>query len=303
MSEVARLPDREPDSLLGLISRAVRDPEFDVAKLKELLAMQRELVHEQRRLEFNAAMGRAQGRMRAVVRDARNTQTNSRYARLESIDDEIRPIYTEEGFSLTFGTTAPTVPGNIRVTCRCAHSAGHVEEYELEAPPDMTGARGQVNKTALHAMGSTISYLRRYLTTMIFNVVLVTEDDDGNAGGGNVRDIADGMGENARREPPRQRQEQRRPTVAEWLGGFEIAASGLQSAEEADRLITGPQSLWAKDNAKGEAKARYDAVIANVMRAWFPPAGDGPSPAGDAPSPNWASIWSAASGGSTGPQT
>lgn len=185
-----------PSSLLNVIARAMEDERFDVAKLEALLKLQEKLVAEQARQAFSRAMSEAQGEMRAVFRDAANEQTRSRYAKLETIDDSIRPIYTRHGFSLTFGTDQPRDPASIRVVCDCAHSDGHVKQYELEAPPDMTGARGQINKTTLHGMGSTITYLRRYLTTMIFNVVLTNEDDDGNAGG-----ISAGMAENVERRP------------------------------------------------------------------------------------------------------
>ena len=38
--------------------------------------------------------------------------------------------------------------------------------------------------TAIQALGSTVSYGRRYLTLMIFNVALTNEDDDGVGGSG-----------------------------------------------------------------------------------------------------------------------
>lgn len=183
----------QPPSLLNFIERASRDDSIDLEKLERLLQMQERLVAEDARKAFNQAMSAAQGQMRAIWRDAANSQTNSRYAKLETIDDKIRPIYTEHGFSLTFGTDAPRDPASIRIVCTCAHRDGHEQQYELEAPPDMTGARGQVNKTVLHGMGSTITYLRRYLTMMIFNIVLTNEDDDG---------VAGGMAENVRRPPP-----------------------------------------------------------------------------------------------------
>src|SRR4051794_30455432 len=93
-----------PPSLLNFIERASRDDSIDLEKLERLLQMQERLVAEDARKAFNAAMSAAQGQMRPVWRDAANSQTNSRYAKLETIDDKIRPIYTEHGFSLTFGT-------------------------------------------------------------------------------------------------------------------------------------------------------------------------------------------------------
>lgn len=275
MSEVARLPDREPQSILNIIASAAFNPEFDVVKFEKLLEMQerfeaRQLERERRDAErvFIADMSAAQGKMRPVVRDAYNSQTHSRYTRLDTIDDAIRPIYTEHGFHLTFGTGTPVKPGNIRVICRCAHRAGHVETYELEEAPDITGAQGRVNKTVLHGMGSTISYLRRYLKTMIFDVVLATEDDDGNEGGGKIRNIASGMGENSRREPA--------PAPGNkadaWLTKFALQASLIRDSEEADKLITGRESLFMRDlftKHNDPRKARYDEIVFKVMQTWL----------------------------------
>lgn len=45
---------------------------------------------------------------------------------------------------------------------------------------DMVGIKGNANKTATHGFGSTISYGRRYLTLLVFNITLTNEDNDGN---------------------------------------------------------------------------------------------------------------------------
>jgi hypothetical protein len=47
----------------------------------------------------------------------------------------------------------------------------------MPAPPDTTGGKSNVQ-----AVGSTNSFLRRYVTCNIFNIVVVGDDDDGNGG-------------------------------------------------------------------------------------------------------------------------
>jgi ERF superfamily len=167
------------DSLLNFVARAMADPAIDVMKLEMLLRMQREIVADDARLRFNRAMSLAQGEMQPVVRDAQNTQTNSRYALLETIDAAIRPIYVKHGFMLSFNSEAIDGP-NERIICEVSHTAGHSKRYQLDAPLDTVGPQGKANKTPLHGLGSTVSYLRRYLTAMIFNIVLKNEDNDGN---------------------------------------------------------------------------------------------------------------------------
>ncbi|MCE6977286.1 hypothetical protein EI534_07710 [Pseudomonas frederiksbergensis] len=124
----------------------------------------------------------AQKRIKPVTRNALNKHTASTYARLEDIDRAISPIFTEEGFSLSFGTADSRLPGHLRVTCECMHAGGHTKLYQLDLPIDAAGSGGKTNKTGVQANGSTISYGRRYLTQMIFNVTTTDDDDDGNSG-------------------------------------------------------------------------------------------------------------------------
>lgn len=174
------LPVEPPlaDSLLNFVARAMADPTINVDKLEALLRIQREIVADDARLQFNRAMSVAQGEMQPVIRDAANDQTRSKYARLETIDAAIRPIYTRNGFCLEFNSE-PIEGPNERIVCEVSHSAGHTKRFQLEAAPDTVGPQGKANKTALHGLGSTVSYLRRYLSVMIFNIA-TTDDTDGN---------------------------------------------------------------------------------------------------------------------------
>jgi ERF superfamily len=173
-------PPTLTDSLLNVVARAVHDPSIDVAKLEALLRMQREILADDARVQFHRAMIAAQGEMAPIVRDAENKQTNSRYARLETIDAAIRPVYLRHGFHLTFNSEPIDGP-EMRIVCDVTHTpAGHTKRYHLDAAPETAGPKGTANKTALHGLGTTVTYLRRYLTVMIFNLVLTNEDTDGN---------------------------------------------------------------------------------------------------------------------------
>lgn len=174
-------PASESAMMVQMIQRAAADPSVDVDKMERLMQMHERFVDRNAAAAFNAAMVRAQNRIRPVTRRAVNLQTNSSYAKLEDIDREISPIYTEEGFSLSFGTDDSPLAGHVRVLCDVMHQDGHTKQYKADLPLDATGIGGKTNKTGVHAHGSTYSYARRYLTMMIFNVVMANEDDDGNA--------------------------------------------------------------------------------------------------------------------------
>jgi hypothetical protein len=166
------------DSLLNFVARAMADPNINVEKLEVLLRMQREIIIDEARLQFNEAMSAAQSEMVAVTRNAQNSQTSSRYATLEKIDAAIRPIYTRHGFALEFNSE-PIEGSDIRIVCEVVRGR-FSKFYRLDAPLDVVGPQGKLNKTPLHGLGSTVSYLRRYLKCMIFDVVLTNEDNDGN---------------------------------------------------------------------------------------------------------------------------
>jgi len=167
------------DAFLAMSERASRDPEVRVDKMREMLEMRERIMKYDAEVEFSRAMKAAQSEMQPVVRDAQNQHTRSMYAKLETIDANIRPIYTKHGFSLSFNSGEPRSKDAVRVLCDVRHEAGHTKPYELEGDLDMTGAKGTSNKTSIQGLGSSVSYLRRYLTCMIFNVTLMNEDKDG----------------------------------------------------------------------------------------------------------------------------
>jgi hypothetical protein len=167
-------------AMLNIIERAAFDPTVDIARLEMLFDMQRKFLADEARVKFERAMSAAQGEMGPVTKDAQNNHTKSRYARLEAVDEVIRPIYSKHGFSLSFNQ-AEAPSGAIKVVCKVGHEAGHSELYDLTGGLDNKGSGGNANKTDIQATGSTVTYLRRYLTCMIFNVVIADQDRDGNA--------------------------------------------------------------------------------------------------------------------------
>lgn len=169
--------------VLATLERIALNPEIPVEKLERLLDMQERIMAKQADAEFNAAMARVQGAMPAVLRGAVNEQTRSRYAKLEAINRAIIPVYTAEGFSVTYDNPPGAPEGMVRVTATVLHRAGHSRTYHTDVPIDATGIKGQTNKTLTHAVGSSISYGRRYLALLIWNLTMTDEDDDGNAAG------------------------------------------------------------------------------------------------------------------------
>ena len=171
-------------ALIDRVIQAASDPSVDVDKFERMMAMAERLQAKKAEAEFNKAMTAAQKRMGRVAANADNRQTRSRYATYDALDRELRPIYTGEGFSLSFDTGEAPAPLYVRVQCYVSHVDGHSRTYHVDIPADGKGAKGGDVMTLTHAAGSAMSYGSRYLLKLIFNVAVGEDDDDGNTATG-----------------------------------------------------------------------------------------------------------------------
>ena len=179
-------PASGPTALIQAIERAAVNPAVDVDKMERLFALQERMLSRNAEIAFNEAMRATQAEMPKIKRNKKNSQTGSLYADLEAVTDAAAPIYTRNGFSLSFGQADCPTDGKIRILCWCSHAAGHTRLYQYDASLDMTGLKGAPNKTAIQAEGSTFSYGQRYLTKLIFNITLTDEDNDGQDAAGRI---------------------------------------------------------------------------------------------------------------------
>lgn len=169
----------QASNMMEIIAKVASDPALDVEKLERLMAMHERMQGRQAETDFNAALSRVQGEMGRIAADATNNQTRSQYATYGKLDSVLRPKYTAEGLSLSFGTE-PAPEGMVGMVCFVSHIGGHTREYRAQVPSDGKGAKGGDVMTKTHAFGSGTSYGMRYLLKMIFNVAIGEEDDDGN---------------------------------------------------------------------------------------------------------------------------
>lgn len=186
MSELAKVDNtqvvalNDASALLQVISRAATDPAVDMDKMERLFKMHEAIVARNAEQEFNASMSAAQAKMGRISADAENPQTRSRYATYAALDKALRPIYTESGFALSFGTEDGAPQDWVRVFCHVSHSGGHSRKHHIDMPADGKGAKGGDVMTKTHATGAAMSYGMRYLLKLIFNVAIGEDDEDGN---------------------------------------------------------------------------------------------------------------------------
>lgn len=176
------------DPFLMMIERAASDPRVDIDKMDRLLQMKERHDSKQSQIEYDRAMADAQEGMRPIRANLENPQTRSEYADYSALDKAVRPIYAKHGFSLSFSTAEGAPDNCIRIVCTVAHRGGHRERPHLDMPADGKGARGNDVMTKTHATGAAITYGKRYLLGMIFNLA-VTRDDDGNGADNGDSDI------------------------------------------------------------------------------------------------------------------
>jgi hypothetical protein len=178
-------------TILALIEKMALDSRVDVEKLDRLMAMYERLKAKEAELAFNAAKGRILKKLagikivknRSVLHEFERekpqmgTYEAFRYAPLEEIDKYLRPLLAEEEMDLSY-SDQPGQARGILIRGRLKHlPSGHYEDSFMPAPPDTTGGKSNVQ-----GVGSTNSYLRRYIACNIFNIVIVGDDDDGTGG-------------------------------------------------------------------------------------------------------------------------
>ena len=161
--------DEQPN-LPALIASAVSNPNIDADKLDKLLDINIKMMDRQAEIEFNQAMARLQPTLPEIEKATKGH--NNKYAKYEHIERIIRPLYTAQGFSMSFTSK---LEGDVETYFgTLSHSGGHSITGQLTLPPDTSGS-----KNAIQAKGSTISYARRYILCMLLNIVTIDEDDDG----------------------------------------------------------------------------------------------------------------------------
>lgn len=180
----AAAPKSEALAFIEMIERAAGNKDVDVAKLKELLAIRNDEQDRIRKQQFSADMVATQDAMRPVQRDMTNPQTHSRFASLEAVDNALRPVYSRSGFAPSFNTEPSPDPDSVRVVCDLDHRSGASRRYQIDMPKPLKGAKGNEVMSTTHGTGAAVSYGRRYLLLMIFNIITTDEAvADGNAVG------------------------------------------------------------------------------------------------------------------------
>ena len=176
-----------PGTLLAAIVGMAKDPAVNIPALQALMAMQERLEERAAKQEFIAAFARLSadlprvkkgGTIPLVTKDGKDKGSIA-FAKWEDMDKVIRPLMVREGFTLSFDSAMrPGEGGGLVVTGTLMHRDGHTRTASMPLALDTGPGRNN-----LQAMGSTLSYGKRYCAEMLLNIVREGQDDDGKLGG------------------------------------------------------------------------------------------------------------------------
>jgi hypothetical protein len=173
------------DAFIAMIERAAVNPAVDVDKIERLYTLHERMQAKAAETAFYAAMAQLQPQLPVVEHTKKisyekggQTIVKGTYTPWEDIDELIRPLYTSLGFSLSFDIEQ--TDAGISVETIIMHREGHsVRRAKMRLPPDPSG-----NKGAAQAVGSAVSYAKRYSACAALNITTrgangESEDDDG----------------------------------------------------------------------------------------------------------------------------
>jgi len=170
-------PADQSANVLAVIARAATDSNVDIGKMERLLDMQERVLNRNAEMAFYAAMSELQDAMPTIKKEGEikvGGQVRSRYARFEDILGQTKPLLKQYGFSVAFKSNF--VDGQLEITGTLSHREGHHESTTMRLPFDESGSKNNVQ-----AIGSSVSYGKRYVYCMLLNINITEDDDDGRA--------------------------------------------------------------------------------------------------------------------------
>lgn len=244
---VARpLPVVRDTSPAGLLALAV-ETNADLGKLEKLMDLHERWTREQARKAFNAARAKFQAICPEIIKDcATKSGPKYQYASLPAIIRQIKQPLAESGLAYRF-EFSPKEGGGLSVRCILCHVDGHCESNEMEAAPDDSGAKNDIQK-----LGSTSTYLQRYTLLGALGIATADEDDDGKGTGEtNVEELR-----------------KHNETARNWLDSIVaiktcIASGQLEQAAEAWNEIPedDKRALWLAPSKGGMFTTQERAVM------------------------------------------
>ncbi|MBX4336456.1 ERF family protein [Bartonella raoultii] len=156
-----------------ILNRALEN-DVDMDRLERLIALREKEIERQNYQNFVHDLSNMQIEYQKIQKNATNTHTNSQYATLDQYIDAVKDTLAKHRFAL-FSRIKEQSSESIIVEMTLTHPSGNKISTEGKFPHDTKGC-----KSNIQAVGSTLTYARRYLLGMLLNVVSEDDDTDGN---------------------------------------------------------------------------------------------------------------------------
>lgn len=151
------------------------------------------------------ALAKAQGEFETATKNQKNPFFNSKYLTLGGVIEIIRKPFSKNGLSfLQFPTVKKEGNNSTTVIIRTviAHESGETIENELSLPVTIGGRISDAQ-----AIGSAITYARRYSLQSLVGISADEEDDDGNSACANTIETKPQIKQQPKQEKPQTKQE------------------------------------------------------------------------------------------------
>ncbi len=169
----------DPESI---IRYAIDHKVENVDVMERLLRMRKELKDEQAKAEYDRAMKEFQSECPVIMKEKpvpdRTGKTAYKFAPIEAIEVQIRPLLRKYGFSHTFDTDTASIPGWVIARCITKHEAGHSESSTVKLP---LGTKTAIMSDT-QAYAAAYTFANRRALCNAYGLVLFGEDIDGQTG-------------------------------------------------------------------------------------------------------------------------
>ncbi len=164
----------QPHPVMNLLEIAMKSSEVDLDKMDKIMQMYERFQAKEAEKAFYRAMNLFQANKPDLIKSAKVDYSTKAgrvqysYNPLPKIQKAIDHWLSK--FGLSYKWKQVSNDNLIKITCIVSHVDGYFEETWLEAGHDTTGS-----KNAIQAIGSTVSYLKRYT---LENALGLSSDED-----------------------------------------------------------------------------------------------------------------------------
>lgn len=181
VDKAGALETQQP-TMLEIVMRAASDPAIDPARLREFLAIGRELEADKAKRLYSTAWAQLQAVLPSIAKNGlieykAGTGKGAPYAKWDDIHKACMPLLREHGFAVSFDSEEAN--NKLTVVTIITHEAGHEERRKFTVPWQDTGG----SKSPAQAAASSRTLAQRHAFCGAFNILTRDQDDDGSGRG------------------------------------------------------------------------------------------------------------------------